>query len=103
MNPALQYPDEVWAEDNIDIPLVSPGDLFSPPYKNVGYIYSSFKWDGVGRTPTLIAITTKVCEQSETASDRLISFTAEKGYNYILSIVSKNILFPIEDIVLRRV
>lgn len=94
VNPALQYPDEVWAEDNIDIPLVSPGDLFSPPYKNVGYIYSSFKWDGVGRTPTLIAITTKVCEQSETASDRLISFTAEKGYNYILSIVSKKYSFP---------
>lgn len=94
VNPALQYPDEVWAEDNIDIPLVSPGDLFSPPYKNVGYIYSSFKWDGVGRTPTLIAITTKVCEQSETASDRLISFTAKKGYNYILSIVSKKYSFP---------
>lgn len=94
VNPALQYPDEVWAEDNIDIPLVSPGDLFSPPYKNVGYIYSSFKWDGVGRTPTLIAITTKVCEQSKTASDRLISFTAEKGYNYILSIVSKKYSFP---------
>lgn len=94
VNPALQYPDEVWAEDNIDIPLVSPGDLFSPPYKNVGYIYSSFKWDGVGRTPTLIAITTKVCEHSETASDRLISFTAEKGYNYILSIVSKKYSFP---------
>lgn len=94
VNPALQYPDEVWAEDNIDIPLVSPGDLFSPPYKNVGYIYSSFKWDGVGRTPTLIAITTKVCEQSETASDRIISFTAKKGYNYILSIVSKKYSFP---------
>lgn len=94
VNPALQYPDEVWAEDNIDIPLVSPGDLSSPPYKNVGYIYSSFKWDGVGRTPTLIAITTKVCEYSETASDRLISFTAEKGYNYILSIVSKKYSFP---------
>lgn len=94
VNPALQYTDEVWAEDNIDIPLVSPGDLFSPPYKNVGYIYSSFKWDGVGRTPTLIAITTKVCEYSETASDRLISFTAEKGYNYILSIVSKKYSFP---------
>lgn len=94
VNPALQYTDEVWAEDNIDIPLVSPGDLFSPPYENVGYIYSSFKWDGVGRTPTLIAITTKVCEQSETASDRLISFTAEKGYNYILSIVSKKYSFP---------
>ena len=94
VNPALQYPDEVWTEDNIDIPLVSSGDLFSPPYKNVGYIYSSFKWDGVGRTPTLIAVTTKVCEQSETASDRLISFTAEKGYNYILSIVSKKYSFP---------
>lgn len=94
VNPALQYPDEVWAEDNIDIPLVSSGDLFSPPYENVGYIYSSFKWDGVARTPTLIAITTKVCEQSETASDRLISFTAEKGYNYILSIVSKKYSFP---------
>lgn len=94
VKPALQYPDEVWAEDNIDIPLVSPGDLFSPPYENVGYIYSSFKWDGVGRTPTLIAITTKVCEHSETASDRLISFTAEKGYNYILSIVSKKYSFP---------
>lgn len=94
VNPALQYPDEVWAEDNIDIPLVSPGDLFSPPYKNVGYIYSSFKWDGVGRTPTLIAITTKVCEHSEMASDRLISFAAEKGYNYILSIVSKKYSFP---------
>ena len=94
VNPALQYPDEVWAEDNIDIPLVSSGDPFSPPYKNVGYIYSSFKWDGVGRTPALIAITTKVCEQSETASDRLISFTVEKGYNYILSIVSKKYSFP---------
>lgn len=93
VNPASEYTDEVWVEDDIDVPLVSLGDLFSPPYENIGYIYSSFEWDGVTRTPTLIAITTKLCEYSATASDRIISFTAERGYNYILSIVSKKYSF----------
>lgn len=83
VNPTTIYEAEKWAEDDIKITLRTPPQ--PAPYSKVGYIFTSFSWFA----SSLDAHTTKVCEYSDTASNRLISFTAEKGYNYTIYIVLK--------------
>lgn len=97
INPAKVFDEEkTWTADSVEIDRSLPLDKSNiAPYGD-GYIFSTFSWidDPLTKTMSthLIAKTTKVCEIDTNASNRIISFTVQKGYNYILRIFVKK--FP---------
>lgn len=93
VNPTTQYTQEAWSGDDISILRTYDGRNEAP--FGTGYIYSTFAWEqhasigGGQAVSSLVARTTKICEYVDTATNRLISFTAQKGYNYTITIVRK--------------
>lgn len=97
INPAKVFDEEkTWTGDSVEIDRSLPLDKSNIAPYGEGYIFSTFSWVDDPLTETqsthLIAKTTKVCEIDTASSNRLISFTAQKGYNYILRILIKK--FP---------